>query len=567
MSVIGIDLGTTNSLVSVFRDGKCELIPNSFGDILTPSVVNIENNQVIVGKIAKERLITHSQNTVSAFKVFMGNHKTYYLDNKKYTPVDLSSMVIKQLVDDARKYLNEEIEEAIISVPAYFNDAKRLATKQAGELAGIKVERIINEPSAAALASRIDNTDFESLLIFDFGGGTLDVSIVDCFDDVVEIVAVSGDNHLGGEDFNHIIERYFIEQKHLEGLSVKNRAILLRNIEEMKKLLTDYDEVQKEIFIENQNIHLFLSRDILLKISEGLLFKMKNVVRHVLTDAKMNVTDIDRLIMVGGSSRLVVVQEYLEYLFHKKPEVSDQIDYLVGLGCGYVAGIKSRNSSIKDKILTDICSFSLGVGIHNPNGKQDILSIIIERNATLPCSHTELYTTIKDNQTKVNFEIYQGEDLIAQNNHFIGKMVIDVPPRKAGVEYIEVCFTYDINGILDVDMKSISTDENVHKIFTSQDCVLSKVELEKRMKELEKLKNNSDREQDLTYLFDKAYRIYQESTGTKRKNVESILRELEMVTKDGKYGQIERTKRSISQRLDHLDSESPFVFEEEDILN
>lgn len=239
MSVIGIDLGTTNSLVSVFRDGKCELIPNSFGDILTPSVVNIENNQVIVGKIAKERLITHSQNTVSAFKVFMGNHKTYYLDNKKYTPVDLSSMVIKQLVDDARKYLNEEIEEVIISVPAYFNDAKRLATKQAGELAGIKVERIINEPSAAALASRIDNTDFESLLIFDFGGGTLDVSIVDCFDDVVEIVAVSGDNHLGGEDFNHIIERYFIEQKHLEGLSVKNRAILLRNIEEMKKLLTD----------------------------------------------------------------------------------------------------------------------------------------------------------------------------------------------------------------------------------------------------------------------------------------------------------------------------------------
>lgn len=385
MVIIGIDLGTTNSLVSVYKDGKCAFIPNQFKDILTPSVVHIKDNIVTVGKIAKERLVTDPKHTVSAFKIHMGSTKTYEIDGRSYGPIDLSSMVIKQLVNDAKAYLNEEIDEIIMSVPAYFNDAKRLATKQAGELAGVKVERIINEPSAAALASRINQTDFETLLIFDFGGGTLDVSIVDCFDDVVEIIAVNGDNHLGGEDFNQLIEEYMKKQYQIPELNAKDQAILRHQIEIIKKELATQLEVTKTIFLDKKQYDLYLSRDILLNISENILFKIKSIIGNALKDANMTVMNIDRLIMVGGSSRLVVVQEYLEYLFHKKPEISDEVDYLVGKGCGYVAGIKARNIDIKDKVLTDICPFSLGVDIYN-QGKPELFSIIIERNATLPCS-------------------------------------------------------------------------------------------------------------------------------------------------------------------------------------
>ncbi len=567
MAIIGIDLGTTNSIVSVFKDGKSQLIPNQFNEVLTPSVVSIENGEIIVGKIAKERLITHHQNTVAAFKTFMGSDKVYSIDGKKYTPTDLSSMIIKQLVEDAKKYLQEDIEEAIISVPAYFNDAKRLATKQAGALAGVKVERIVNEPSAAALASRIDSEEFETLLIFDLGGGTLDVSIVDCFDNVVEIVAVSGDNHLGGEDFNKVIEDYMIKEYHLNFVTSKDKKILLRNIEEMKKQLSELDEVTREVTINKQTIELYLSRDILLKISDKLLFKIKNVIKHALNDAEMTVKDIDRIIMVGGSSRLKVVQEYLEYLFHKYPEVNDQVDYLVGLGCGYVAGIKSRDGDIKEKVLTDICPFSLGVNTFNHHGSKDIFSVIIERNATLPCSQKQYYTTIQDYQPLIVFSIYQGEEIIAEHNQLLGRLEIKVPPNIAGQECVEVCFTYDINGILDVDIKAVSTEEKVHKIFTSQNCVLSDKQLEERIKELEKLKNKNIEDEELTYLYEKAYRIFEESIGQRREMVQQILYKLDDAKKSGKVGQMKKIKVIVENMLDNIDTQSPFDFEDNELLN
>lgn len=559
MAIIGIDLGTTNSLVSVYRDNKVELIPNRFGEILTPSVVSIEDGNITVGKIAKEKLITNSEHTIAAFKVFMGMDKTFTIDRKKYTPVDLSSMIIKQLVQDAKEYLQEEIEEAIISVPAYFNDAKRLATKQAGQLAGIKVERIINEPSAAALASRIDSTEFETLLIFDFGGGTLDVSIVDCFDDVVEIVAVSGDNHLGGEDFNHLIEGYMCNAYHLKNLPLKDKAILLRNIEEIKKELAIHEEAKRDIVIQGKEITISLSREQLLMISSSLLYKIKTVVKKALQDAQMNVTDIDRLIMVGGSSRLIAVQEYLEYLFHINPEVSDQIDYLVGLGCGYVAGIKSRNETIKDKVLTDICPFSLGVSVYNPDGRDDLFSTIIERNSTLPCSKKEYYYAIRENQTKIDFKIYQGEDMIAKNNHFIGDMTVDVAGSH---DCTEVIFTYDINGILDIDVTS--SRGNYHKVITNQECVLTPDEVKKRIAELDQLKQQTKEDDTFDYLYEKATRIYEESIGEKRIQVSNIIKELNALKHKGKIVRIEKAKKEIEQKLQDLENQSPFVFENED---
>ncbi|MDE6953044.1 MAG: Hsp70 family protein [Erysipelotrichales bacterium] len=566
MAIIGIDLGTTNSLVSVFKDGKSILIPNQFGEVLTPSVVSVENGKVVVGKIAKERLITHTENTVAAFKVFMGSDKIYHIDAHDYTPIELSAMIIKQLVEDAKNYLQEDIQEAVISVPAYFNDMKRVATKQAGELAGIKVDRIINEPSAAALSARIHQSNFETLLVFDLGGGTLDVSIVDCFEDVVEIIAISGDNHLGGEDFNRTIEDYFITTYSIPPLSQKDRSILLRNIEEMKKELSEKESSERRIYLSSGMCHAYLSRDILLKICEKLLFRMKSVIKKALVDAHLNVSDIERLIMVGGSSRLIVVQEYLEYLFHKQPEVDEQVDYLVGLGCGYVAGIKERNEDIKDKVLTDICPFSLGIDTYNYGSKDLLYSIIIERNTTLPCSCHELYTTIRHGQKKVEFKIYQGEDVIAKNNHCLGEMSINVPKNVAGAECIDVCFTYDINGILDVEVTSLSTQEKIHSVFTSHENILSQEEIEVKLKELEQLKKKEE-DLELIYLYEKACRIFQESVGEKRKDAGIIIEEINRLKKAKKMIELTKSKRNIMKKLEQLDTQSPFIYEEEGLIN
>lgn len=567
MAIIGIDLGTTNSLVSVFKNGKAILIPNQFREVLTPSVVSIENGEVIVGKIAKERLITHHENTVSVFKVFMGSHKTYHIDGKVFTPVDLSSLIIKQLVQDAKDYLQEDIEEAIISVPAYFDDAKRVATKQAGRLAGIKVERIINEPSAAALASRLHQTDFETLLVFDLGGGTLDVSIVDCFDDVVEIVAISGDNHLGGEDFNKVIEDYFIKTYRMPQLSAKDHSIFLRHIEEMKKELSVKDKTEKDIYLSSGKCHAVLTRNLLLKICEELLFRIKTIIKKALSDANMNVDDIDRLIMVGGSSRLIVVQEYLEYLFHKHPEIDEQVDCLVALGCGCVAGIKERHGDIKDKVLTDVCPFSLGVESYNPMTGKQMYSVIVERNTTLPCSVHQQYTTIFHGQKHIRFDIYQGEDYIAKNNQFLGTIKIDILKRPAGEEVADICFTYDINGILYVEVTALSTNKKVQSVFTCNDNVLTENEIQEKVKELKELKQKKEEDYDISYMLEKAYRLYEENIGEKRIIIEEIIEEITHLKEYLTVTVFEQRKKQIMQKLESIEKESPFLYEEESQVN
>ncbi|MFV0380982.1 MAG: Hsp70 family protein [Breznakia sp.] len=561
MIIIGIDLGTTNSLVSVFKDGKVELIPNQFNEYLTPSVVSVHDDGVIVGKIAKERIITDNDNTVAAFKTFMGSDKIYNLNGQGYTPIDLSAMVIRQLVQDAENYLGEKIEEAVISVPAYFNDVKRLATKQAGEVAGIRVDRIINEPSAAALASRINQTSFEKLLIFDIGGGTLDVSVVDCFENIVEIISVSGDNHLGGEDFNQAIEDFVIETHNLYNLSSKESAILTRHIEELKKDLSLKDESSYDLYLDDRKITISLTNESLLEIFEPLLARIKGVVKKALKDAQMSVVEVDRLIMVGGSSRLTVVQEYLEYLFEKKPEVSGDVDYLIGMGCGYVAGIKERNSQIKDKVLTDICPFSLGIEVSCSDNRSLLFSAIIDRNTTLPCSKVERYKTNYKGQKQIEVKIYQGEESVADKNQFLGSLTVDIPQNRSEHELVDVRFTYDINGILDVDVNVVSTGEGVQKVFFTQATALSSEDIEKKTKDIKKIKMQIIEDEVLEYIIERASRIFEESIGSKREMAASIIVHTKNLKRDGKLATIEQAKIELLELLDSMESQSPFAFE------
>ena len=368
MAVIGIDLGTTNSLGCVYRNGKTELIPNAYGSYLTPSVVSMtEDGKLIVGQPAKDRLITHPERTVSSFKKDMGTGRSWKPGEKSFLPEELSSLVIRSIVEDAQNYLGEEIEEAVISVPAYFHDEQRVAVKRAGALAGIHVERIVNEPSAAALASYFTANEEQNMLVFDFGGGTLDVSLVDCFDTMVEIVSVAGNNRLGGDDFDRLIAEHFLREHGVarQQLRAQEYAVLLKQAERCKKLLSEQDEVVMHATVGDQLYESTYTMDRLFEQSKALLKEIRQVIGRALKDGKMTIHDVDLVVMAGGSSKMPLIQKYIRHLFHKAPMVQGNCDELIALGLGLVCGVKERKEEIKDYILTDICPFSLGVATIN----------------------------------------------------------------------------------------------------------------------------------------------------------------------------------------------------------
>ena len=493
MAIVGIDLVTTNSLVCVYRGGKSELIPNSFGEFLTPSCVGLDDDgeQVLVGKIAKDRLVSHPDFTVSSFKRFMGTDKKLIVGERVFTAPELSSFVIRQLKEDAEAYLGEPVEEAVISVPAYFDDNGRNATKMAGELAGLRVERIINEPSAAALAYRKDDDEDATFLVCDLGGGTFDVSVVDAFDNIIEIAAVAGDNHLGGDDWNAAIAQYFCDENGIkvEDLSPETKAIILKQAEMCKIALNSSEPIIMSVSIGPDSYMASLTSKKLVEISASLFKRIEEPIRRALHDASMTVMDIDYVVMVGGSSKMLTVSKYIEQLVGREMKSDIDPDKVVGIGAGVVAGIKSRDEDIKDTILTDVCPFTLGTNVINYAKHDDpLFSPIIERNSVLPTSHMERYYTVNDNQDKMVFKIYQGENMYCRDNTLLGDIEIKVPKNKAGEECCEVRFTYDINGILEVDVKCVSTGETKNKVILNKNIKLTDEEIAIKQAELQKLK-------------------------------------------------------------------------------
>lgn len=513
MAVIGIDLGTTNSLASYWKDGKVELITDENGLTLFPSVVGyMENEGYIVGKQAKERLITHEQDTVSSFKRFMGTDKKYCIGGKNFKAMELSAMVLERIKRNAEYYLNETIDEAIITVPAYFNDKQRNDTKKAAKIAGLKADRLINEPSAAALAYRMQYSKNDmTLLVFDFGGGTLDLSYVECFENIIEIVAVTGDNHLGGDDIDLLIAKYFCNKNNinLDKLDATQYASLLKCAEESKQLLEKNNQADIKLVIDGKDYTTVLNSDILFEICMPLFTKIRNLFLHILNDAGARISDIDDLIMVGGSSRLKVVSRFLTELLGKEPIVLGETDKVVAMGAGVYAGIRSRNEDIKDLLLTDVCPFTLGVGCHHKEtSMQSYLLPMIERNSTLPATVHKHLVTLSDYQTEILVRIYQGEEYYANDNLYLGEINIQVEPKPAGKEGIDVYFTYDINGILFVEVVN-SKNERRHILLSGQK--LSDDELKHYMKEMEKLlippiqmKENKERLERLSKYYEKS---------------------------------------------------------------
>lgn len=562
--IIGIDLGTTNSLVAYYTDEGPKIIPNRLGERLTPSVVSIDENETVyVGKTAQERMRLYPESSAAVFKRDMGSDKKYNLAGKEFTAEELSSLVLRSLKEDAEEFLGEPVEEAVISVPAYFNDMRRKATKRAGELAGLKVERIISEPTAAAIAYGLYNDDKPAKnLVFDLGGGTLDVSILDYFPPILEVRAVAGDNYLGGEDFTQVIEDMFYKKNPdvvKDGLTYREIALIHKAAEQCKLELSDDGSSTMRCKVGEKEVTMELSYADYDKACEELYDRIRVPVKRALGDAKLKLTDINKIVLVGGGTRLAGVRSFVSKMFHTFPDTSINPDEAVALGAAIQAAMKERKESIKEVVLTDVCPFTLGtevvVDLGNGFKESGHYCPIIERNTIIPASRTDRFYTIHDNQSKISIRVLQGESRLADNNLELGVLEIEVPQRKAGGESVDVTYTYDINSILEVEARVISTDKKYRKIIKGQYTEMTDEEIEERFKELAYLKVPPREQETNKLILLRAERLYEEALGIDREVLENEVRKFELALGSQDKRIIEKEREKLKDFLDKWENE------------
>ncbi len=562
--IIGIDLGTTNSLVAYYTDEGPRIIPNRLGENLTPSIVSIdEEENVYVGKTAQERMRLYPETSAAVFKRDMGSDKKYFLSGKSFTAEELSSFVLRSLKEDAEAYLGEEIEEAVISVPAYFNDMRRKSTKRAGELAGLKVERIISEPTAAAIAHGLYNENKPAKnLVFDLGGGTLDVSILDYFPPILEVRAVAGDNFLGGEDFTGVIEDIFYKKNkeiNKEELSYKEKQLIHKAAEQCKRELSGSGSAIMKCRLGEKAVETEISYTEFDKDCEALYDRIRIPVKRALSDARLRLSDIDKVVLVGGGTKMTGVKTFVSRMFHTFPDTSINPDEAVALGAAVQGAMKERKQSIKEVILTDVCPFTLGteVSVELGDGVRENghYCPIIERNTVIPASRTERFYTIHDNQTKLTINVLQGESRMARNNLELGVMEIEVPRGKAGEQSVDVTYTYDINSILEVEVKVISTGQKYRQIIKGQYTDMTDEEIDKRFKELSYLKIHPRDQEENKLILLRLERLYEEALGMDRDVLENEARKFELALNTQDKRLIESERKKLKEFLDGWESE------------
>lgn len=547
MTILGVDLGTTNSLAVVYKEGKPVLIPNAYGEYVTPSAVSILDGKIVVGKLAKERLITHPECSASLFKRNMGTDVTYTLDKKEYDSATLSSFILKQLIEDAQNYLHESIDEVVISVPAYFNARQRQDTKRIGELLGIKVERLINEPSAAAIACHMDD-EYETFVMFDFGGGTLDVSVVDCFENVISINAISGNNHLGGTDFDRAMAEYFCFKNGLNYnvLDLSFQQSILRACEQAKIKLSTQSVAEVSFVHLNKNYNCIFDENVLFNTTHSLLESCKNVIGKAVKASGFSASELDSLILVGGSSKMPVLQHYLSDALNIPVLKEENMDSLVALGLGKYIGIKQRDENIKDVVVTDICPFSLSTSTYNEqNPGLELSTVLIPKNSVLPTSKKMTLRTVHKGQTKVNISVFQGQAMYAKENLFLGQAFIHVPRNMHDYESFDLIYSYDINSMLYVEAIVHSTQE--HYIFrVSKGDVLEKVDASVRLDSIKEVSLALYQNNEVDALLARIERIYQE---VDEETQDYLMRLHSEFTKDMEtlINNIQKRKRLINQ--------------------
>lgn len=489
-----MDLGTTHSLVAVVENGRPRVLRNAVGEVLTPSVVAIDGDAVVTGAAALARTTVAASETVTAFKRDMGSSKTYSIGDRTLTPIELSACVLRGLKDDAEAALGRAPDEAVISVPAYFNDLQRRATHQAAELAGLHVERLINEPTAAAIAFGLHQLEREQqVVVLDLGGGTFDVTVLEIIEEVIEIQSSAGDSRLGGEDFTQALAerfaRHLQEQHHctLEPAS-DAWARVLAACETAKKTLSR--DGQGRITVNGLKLSEGRRRDVDLEISrqeaealwQPILERIRGPIRRALRDAELNPSDVDEVLAVGGASRMPCFTALAEEIFGRTPASDHSVDEVVALGAALQAALKAGDAALDDLIVTDVAPFTLGVETVSMIGAQAIAGLfspILERGTVIPASRVHTYSTVENRQTVIELKIYQGEHATCDRNLLIGSLTIsDIPPRPAGEETIEVRFTYDLNGVLEVEVIVLSTCLKQDLVLEQSAGRLSAAELE-----------------------------------------------------------------------------------------
>lgn len=557
--IIGIDLGTTNSLAAYFTEEGPKLIPNRLGERLTPSVVSIdEDDQIYVGQTAKERMQLYPESSAAVFKRDMGSDKKYRLGTKSFTAEELSSFVLRSLKEDAEHFLGEEVTEAVISVPAYFNDMRRKATKRAGELAGLKVERIISEPTAAAIAYGLyANEDNAKYLVFDLGGGTLDVSILEYYAPVLEVRAVAGDNFLGGEDFTKVIEDRFY-QKHpdikRESLTYREQTMIHKQAEQCKLGFAEQGMSSMHCKIGDEMVEMELSLRDYDHACEELYERIRIPVKRALADAKLKLTEIDKIVLVGGATRLSSVRSFVSRLFHTFPNTNINPDEAVALGAAIQGAMKERQEAIREVVLTDVCPFTLGTEVVVDLGDKHLegghYCPIIERNTVIPASRTERMYTVHDNQVRMHINVLQGESRLARNNLELGVIDIDVPRAKAGEESVDVTYTYDINSILEVEVTVVSTGKKMRKVIKGQYTEMTDEEIDQRFKELSYLKIHPRDQEENKLVLLRGERLYAESLGIDRDYLEREIEKFELALNSQDQRLIDKEREKLKRFLD-----------------
>ena len=567
MKIIGIDLGTTNSCVSVMEGKEAKVIPNLDGNRTTPSVVAFKDNEIQVGEVAKRQVITNP-NTVYSVKRKMGTSEKISVNNKTYTPQEISAMILRNLKESAEAYLGGKVTEAVITVPAYFNDAQRQATKDAGKIAGLEVKRIINEPTAAALAYGIDKkTKEQTVLVFDLGGGTFDVSILELSDGTFEVISTAGNNHLGGDDFDiKVVEWLTKEFKKENGVDLSKDKMAFQRLrdaaEKAKKELSTITKSQISLPFISMNasgpVHLEkeLTRAKFNELTHDLVQATIEPVRRALKDAKMTSKDIDEVLLVGGSTRTPAVQDAVKKILGKEPNRSINPDEVVAMGAAIQGGV--LRGDVKDVLLLDVTPLSLGIETLG-----SVFTKLIERNTTIPTSKSQIFSTAQDNQPTVDIHVLQGERPMARDNKTLGHFQLsDIPPARRGIPQIEVKFDIDANGIVNVSAKNVATGK-ANSITIQSDTSLSDSEIERLVREAEEnadadklkreeadLKNEANQlifvtKQALEDLKDKV-------TDEEKKDAEAKIKDLEEALKTEDSDKIKSAKDTLEKSAQAL---------------
>lgn len=568
--IIGIDLGTTFSAVAYMADGGAELIPNALGDALTPSIVGLEaDGRIVVGRAAKELQVVQPDRCVGVFKRYMGTDWTTEIGGHKFTPEKLSSLVLKSLKQDAETFFGEPVRNAVITVPAYFNEHQRKATIRAGEIAGLKVQRIINEPTAAAIAYGWHSADEEKVIVvLDLGGGTFDVSVVELFEGTLEVRASSGETFLGGEDFTNTLAARVLEQHGMVFEQAETRypnlvSRLRQECEQAKRRLSKQAEVT--IRVPNEKGELpedsrssNVTREQFQRWTNHILNRIEMPIRRALGDAKIKLGDINELILVGGATRMPVVVERAVELFGRAPTCRLNPDEVVALGAAVQAGLFARDQSVEDLVVTDVAPFTLGIAICRDlaGERQDNFFLpIINRNTPIPTSRVERVGTTLANQTSVTVRVFQGEGRKIEDNLFLGEFDVPNIPRGAAGQKVDIRFTYDLNGVLEIEATIVATKKRVTHVITRHAKGLSEAQVAQAVAEMSMLKSHPREEAVNRFIIRRAERLYQELPLSERRRLDALITGMEEALELRDPAAIASNRAALEEFLNYFDTE------------